>query len=315
MTNLNSQLISFIQSANKVPGADYKEWCFFDTNCLSHLIKLWRKGNGSIVEEFTSNISILLTTANIYELHRSSRQLFDDLNKTFSKTLVCIIPSTTNYWDAEIKRYFEPTTHENNILSFCHLSDEFIQLGLNSEQLKISIQTFQETLKETYTKRVKLDIGKQFDTRDLCVCIWGIISKIAEEKYGKKIAPEDCNPATFPSFFSYYLSYYYTYIKQGAVKIEDNDFNDLHNTIAAPYCVKYYCEEKFSNMLRLRVQRCKIPTYSEIVRKVDKKEKLNRKTLEKVKHLKIDSTKYENFLSSTSFFSFSEMVNQLQEIK
>jgi len=94
------------QESLKGKDASFSNWWFFDTNCISELIKLTQNGYESKVHVFLNDKDILILSSVVEEL-RKRPDLLDKFDKTFSTANPYLVSDNTRFWYTDIFNFFE----------------------------------------------------------------------------------------------------------------------------------------------------------------------------------------------------------------
>ena len=301
-------------AARKGKNSLFRNWWFFDTNCISELIKLSLSGFNKAVCEFINNKDILISASVIQEL-RKRPDLLLDLDDTLSCSNLFLVPDNTRFWYTDIFNFLNVLDLKMNSLQVYPLLDGFARQLIISQEFEEVCKNAEANVNNLFLSKVVPDVGANLDERDLSAIIWQTVNRYGNEWFKINIPPADCNSLNFPSFYVYYYTYYYRYIKNSTVKPELNDFIDLANCLVAPYCEKYFAENKFTNVLRLSVKGRTPPTAYQMIKRAFKKGLIDNKTFQNAKIKKDDLSVSDELLKDTKFYKYSEMVDQIKGIK
>jgi hypothetical protein len=163
----------------------------------------------------------------------------------------------------------------------------------------------------SFFAKVGPDIGAGLDERDLGVYIWKVVNDLGHEWFQINIPPADCDAANFPSLYVFFYAYYFRYVKSSNVKPDLNDFIDLANCSATPYCERYYCEATFAHILREYVQRRKPPTAFQLIKKIYRKGLITQEAYQAQQQGKAKLNRTIPLLEHTEIFNFTEMRSQI----
>jgi len=162
-----------------------------------------------------------------------------------------------------------------------------------------------------FLKKIQPDIGTDLDERKLLPIIYSRLNEYSKETFKIEIPHADCTSRNFPSFYVFYFTYFFRYINQKYVSPELNDFIDLSNSLAAPYCERYYCEAKFTNLLNLRVKNYIPPSAYRLAKLMNKDGLIEYERFRRIKDNKNIYDKSFRLLPNTEIYSFTEMKNQI----
>jgi hypothetical protein len=180
-----------------------------------------------------------------------------------------------------------------------------------SAEFEQACTTSEMEVSRRFFARVGPDIGACIDERDLGVHIWKVVSELGREWFQIDIPPADCNAANFPAFFAFFYAYYFRYVKSSKVKPDVNDFIDLANCSATPYCERYYCEATFAHILREYVKGRKPPAAFQLIKKMYKKGLITQEVYEAQRRGKEKLSRTISLLEHTKIFNFTEMRSQI----
>lgn len=291
----------------------FKDWWFFDTNCLSELIKLQKTGNAEKIHLFLHNKDVMLLSTSFQEI-RKRPDLLEYLEETLSSARTYLVSDVTRFWYADIFNFLNTDGIAFNSLETYPLKPGFVELLLDSKEFEEVCANSEEQIEQRFFQQIEADIGANLDDRDLCIVIWHRINKYCQEFFNSTIPPANGHALNFPSFYVFYYTYYYRYIKNASVVPETNDFIDLVNSIAAPYCSNYFCEQKFANIIRDSVQGRQPPSPWNLMKRVYKRGGITREVYEDAKTKRHYLDRKSRLLPGTKIFNFSEMRKQILKI-
>ncbi len=250
----NAVFAKWQSEADRGKPADFRQWTFFDTNCLSELVKLAGRGYVNRVSAFLEGRDVLISGTNLQEL-RHVPQLAQRIPDTFSEATLYLVPDLTNFWDTDLYNFFNVEGHPRNVLETYPLpAGVFAELDKHQKFIDVCERSEQGLLQKI-TDRVAPDLASKLSEAELGAIIWHRISSYAENSpYARSIPPADGRYENFPSFYTWYYTYYFRYMKSDTAKISSNDFNDLLHSIASPYCELMCIEKSFGKLLRNEIQ-------------------------------------------------------------
>ena len=174
-----------------------------------------------------------------------------------------------------------------------------------------AVRTSRAAVESEYVKRVAPDIGAGLDERELLALIWSRINEVAKEWLNLEIPTADARPDRFPAFFTFYYSYYFRYMKTHTVKISLNDFNDITNTLAAPYCCDFFTERTLAGILRNDVQGRVPPRPIEAARRLARKGVLEPASLRRAESADAQTTENDRLLGNTRIWTINDLREQV----
>jgi hypothetical protein len=288
----------------------FKNWWFFDTNCLSELIKIYRQGHEEKVLSFLDNKDLLLLSTSFQEI-RKRPDLLEGLEGTLSSARTYLVSDVTRFWYADIFNFLNVDGIAFNSLETYPLKSGFIELLLNSDEFEEVSSSSEEQIRKWFFQQIEGDIGASLDERDLCIVIWHRINEYSQEFYNLEIPIANGHALNFPAFFVFYYTYFFRYIKNESAVPEINDFIDLTNAIAAPYCSHYYSEQKFTTILRNFVQGRQPPSPWNLIKKVYKRGAITKDVYEDARTKRKQLDRKSRLLPGTKIYNFSEMRRQV----
>jgi hypothetical protein len=287
--------------------ADFRQWSFFDTNCLSELVKLAEGGNAERVSEFVQGRDVLISSTNLQEL-RHVPQLAQRIPDIFRKAKLSLVPDLTKFWDADLYNFFNIGGHPRNVLETYPLpTGVFAELDKHPKFIEVCERSEQE-LWQGFRDRVAPDFASKLSEAELGAAIWHKISAYSEESpYSRAIPPADGRYENFPAFYTFHYTYYFRYMKSDTSKVDPNDFNDLLHSIAAPYCTLMCIEKSFGKLLRNEIQGRVPATPYSIAKKLHKKGHVDPKVLRNASTSQAMRKASEGMLPAVEILTMSEM--------
>ena len=287
-------------------------WWYFDTNCISELIKLYLNGYSQEVDKFLLRRDVLISSSVMQEL-RKAPNLLSTIPEIFQTANLFVIPDLTRFWYADFAIYQDKNSSIFNLLDLFRPPNGFFTglLGHYSCKFEKACKQSEELVSEKFIDLIKSDIGADIDERDLCIIIWQKIVKLGKQWFGIEIPPFDSNAMNFPAFYVFYYVYFFKFIKNAFSKPVNNDFIDLANCLAAPYCERYYCEAKFAAVLRNEIKNRQPPTAFQLAKRLYKKGFVSQKDFEGIRKFKNKFEVTNSLLQTTDIFSFAELRKQI----
>lgn len=293
-------------------GSFFDRWWFFDTNCISELVKLFRDGPASQVQAFVSGRDILLTSTILQEL-RKAPDLLSLLEYALESANLFLLSDITRFWWADICNFLNVDRHPINSLEVYPLIPGFLQQLIESAEFyEVSDRSEEEVSREFFIK-IADDIGANLDERDLCVVIWHRVNEYGKEWFNIDIPPADVNPCNFPAFYVFFYTYYFRFVKN-RVRPELNDFMDIANCLPTSYCERFYGEAKFTRVLRDYVQGREPPSTFQLIKRSHKKGLADPQAYQDAKRKRETLGSKYRLLESVQIFNFSEMVAQIKNL-
>jgi hypothetical protein len=290
----------------------FDRWWYFDTNCLSELVKLFAGGQTTSVHNFVAGRDILLTTTSMQELSKAPN-ILRAIPVTFETANLYLAPDITKFWYTDIFNFLTADRIQMNSLEVYPLRPDLLEMITNSRKSEFerACEISEREVVNEYFSRVGPDIGADLDERDLGVYISKVVNDLSREWFNISIPPADCNAINFPAFYVFFYAYYFRYIKSNNVKLDINDIVDLANCSATPYCERYYCEATFAHILNAYVKGRRPPTAFELIKKTYKKGLINKEVYESQRRSKAKLSIPSTLLDRTQIFNLAEMRKQI----
>ncbi len=243
----------------------FSDWWFFDTNCISELVKMCEQGHRQEVLEFVAGRDILVSSLLLMEL-RLARDVAINLERVLGGANPFLVVDYELFWRADISNFLNVDRMRVNTLEATPVpSGLFVEITRNSQFDAVSKQ-WEQTASTQYLDKVGVDLGSMLDERDLCAFIWAKVNEYSAKWFKVEIPPADCSSVNFPSFYTFYYTYFFRYMKNRDVLPEPNDFVDLTHCMAAPYCERYYAERTFGTLLGSNVKDHRPPTSKQLAK-------------------------------------------------
>jgi len=290
----------------------FDKWWYFDTNCLSELVKLSKKGYSIKINDFIQGRDILLSSTHMQEL-RNAPNILRSIPLVLSSANVYLVPDLTKFWYTDILNFLNVNHKPINSLQVYPLQPQLLDMityNRKKEFEQVCAETEFNIAQQFHTK-VEPDIGADLDERKLCAHIVRQIKHYSNGWFQIDIKHEDCHATNFPSFYVFFYTYYFRYIKNRNIKPNKNDFIDMLNCLAAPYCERFYFEAAFTSILRNNVKGRKPPTAFQIIKKLYKKGLIDKKEYEIHHKNKRKLSHTSPLLEHNEIFNFSEMRSQI----
>lgn len=300
------------KAAERGKDSFFDRWWYFDTNCVSELVKLFIEGNSTAVHNFVAGRDVLLTSTSMQEL-RKTPNLLRSLPAALETANLYIAPDITRFWYTDIFNFLNVDRIMMNSLQVYPLQPDLLEMITHTRSVEFeqACVTSEMDVTQRFFARVGPDTGASLDERDLGVHIWKVISNLGREWFQIDIPPADCNAVNFPAFYAFFYAYYFRYVKNSSVKPDINDFIDLANCLATPYCERYYCDATFAHILREYVKGRKPPTAFQLIKKMYKKGLITQETYDAQRQGKGKLGRTTPLLEHTEVFNFTEMRSQI----
>lgn len=291
----------------------FKHWWFFDTNCLSELVKLSSSGYKKKVRNYVAGKDILLTSTSVQELSKAP-DILQNILASLETSNLYFAPDITKFWYTDFINFFDDDNNHIpiNSLDVYPLQPDLIEMVLETrkDEFESSINEFEENALDIFFDRVTPDIGASLDERDLCVHVFKVINEYSQSWFNLSIPHADICPLNFPSFYTFFYAYYFRIVKNRDMKLESNDFIDLENCMVAPYCERFYCEATFANVLN-NIKGRKPPTAYRIVKKMYKMGLITSEVFNAQRRNKEKLSSTSKLLMNTEILKFAEMRSQI----
>lgn len=287
----------------------FNQWWFFDTNCLSELVKQWRQGHGTTVDYLIGGKDILLVANTLQELRRAP-DILQDLATVLHTANTFVVPDITRFWYTDLMNFCNPTRIPINTLNVQKIQKELFTMILTQKEFDAACQEVETSIQNNFLNKVACDIGSQIDERDLCMHIHMIVNRYAQRWLNIEIPIVDCNPKNFPSFYTFFYTYFYRYIKN-RVNATNNDFIDFQNIIPLVYCQRFYGEKKITSVLKKHVQGHYPPSAFHMATRMHKMNKISSEQIHTIKRNKHLYSYTSMLLPDLQIFDFSELRQHL----
>lgn len=291
----------------------FNRWWYFDTNCLSELVKLHQSGYEDQVTDFLSGKDVLLSATALEELRRAPK-ILTSLEKALHSSNPFMVPDITRFWYSDIFNFLNSVDPiDFNSLDVFPLHPEFLTdlVGKNKKTFDEVCTDSERSISNIFHLKVAPDVGANLDERDLCVYIWSVVTQNAQEWFDIEIPMADYWYSNFPSHYIHFYSYFFRYIKQPNIKVEINDFFDLAHCIVTPYCERLFCEAAFASILRQNIQGRRPPNALQLTKKLYKKGMITRSVYEDVRKKRTTFERTTPMLQNVKISTFTEMRKEI----
>jgi hypothetical protein len=217
----------------------------------------------------------------------------------------------TRFWYADICNFLNVQRIPINALDVYPLLPAFWDTAMHSSAFEQACSASESAVATQFLNKVAPDIGASLDERDLCVIIWMRVNDFGNKEFHINIPPADCDALSFPSFYVFFYAYYFRYLKNSNVKPDLNDFIDLTNCLAVPYCERYYCENTFASILRDYVRGRIPPTAFHLIKKLHQKGLIAAEIYQAQRENKAKLGRTALLLEHTEVFNLTEMRSQI----
>jgi hypothetical protein len=261
-------------AAERGKSSSFDRWWFFDTNCLVELLTL--SEHGDAVARFLTGHDVLVTANQLQELRRAPNRLAA-LRGLLRTTRIYVAPDVIKFWETDFINFLNVDGVLFNSLGVYPLAPELLDLitGSGRAEFESACSQAEGNIHRRFRDVVSPDIGADIDERDLCMHIWNVANKLCQEWHQLALPIADCHSRNFPAFYTIFYVYYFRYVLDAHVQPELNDFVDLANCMAAPYCERFYCDGRFAHILRECVQGRTPPTAFYIIKKANREGKVS----------------------------------------
>ncbi len=300
------------KAAEQGKGSSFDRWWYFDTNCVSELVKLSSEGHSAAVHHFVAGRDVLLTSTSMQEL-RKVPNILRSVPSALKTAHLYMAPDINKFWYTDFINFLNGDGTQFNSLQVYPLQPDLLEMitHTRSAEFEQACAISEMDVAQRLFAIVGPDIGASLDERDLSVHIFQVVSNLGREWFQIDIQPADCNAVNFPAFYVFFYAYYFRYVKSSNVKPDINDFIDLQNCSATPYCERYYCEATFANILREYVKGRKPPTAFQVMKKMYKKGLITQEIYEAQQRGKTKLSRTIPLLEHTEIFNFTEMRSQI----
>jgi len=304
-------LREWADEARRGRDAAFREWTFFETNCFSELIKLYRDGHADSVHAFLEDRYVLLPSTVLAELSKVP-QLARVTPQVFATAHLYLVSTTTDFWRCDLWNFINTDGHPRNVLETYPVPPGVFDRLHSYRPFQQAVKRSRKRIEKEYPERVQPDVGAQLDERELVATIWHRIDRESRDWLNLEIPAADARPDRFPTFFVYYYTYYFRYIKARDVRIQLNDFNDLGNIIAAPYCTDFFTERTFAGILKNDVQGRVPPRPIETARRLHKKGFVDESALARANATTDQTYANDALLQDTRIWTINDLREQVE---
>ncbi|HEX5872648.1 MAG TPA: hypothetical protein VFY65_19595 [Longimicrobium sp.] len=282
----------------------FSGWTFFDTCCLSELVKLADSGEGERVREFVRGRDIVLPLTAIQELRRAA-SLANRIPDVVASANVYEVPHPTKFWDCDIWNFLNTTRIPRNIL-------EASPFDLRKFQFLIALELpifarAEHMAGDPFRVQIERDRQAGVDEQKLVTLVWSKVNEIARDQYRIEVPIADCRPENFPAIFTFFYLYYFRFLAQKRVVPKPNDFVDLAHGSIAPYCVDFYAEQKMVQLLRRQVKGRVAPTPFHAAKRLSKEGYIDPTQLERARQSEDMKRETAPLLPNTNLITHMEM--------
>ena len=291
--------------------AEFCGWTFFETNCFSELINQARRGNARAVHAFLRQRNVLVLGTVLGELAEAP-DIAAEAKQALKDAETFLVADVSRFFYSDLWNFVNIDRHPRNVLEARPMPTEIFS-NIGTQPFLDAVRNSRSHVEPEYLKRVAQDIGAGLDERELLTLIWSRINELAKEWLNLEIPTADARPDGFPAFFTFYYSYFFRYIKDHDVKASPNDFNDITNTLAAPYCVDFYTERTLAGILRTDVQGRVPPRPIQTARRLAKKGVLKADDLRRAEGTEAQKASNEALLLNTRIWTITDLRKQIAE--
>lgn len=242
---------------------DKCDWWFFDTNCLSELVKVFDHGKELEISLLLRDKDVFIPPTVLAEL-RKCPNLLQALPRVLESTrLTCFSTQVFPFIRREFFLLLGLKVIDPNPLGLELLTSEGIEYFLVNPDIDRTLASSEKEVNERYSAQVQPDIGAGINEFDIYIYASSVTHdhlkatlRVAEDIIPKKM---EVSPRTFPSSFGFWYSYYFLYLKSNTSKPNSNDLYDLSHTAAAPICTRFYTERRLAYTMK-EVQKLYLPS-------------------------------------------------------
>jgi hypothetical protein len=245
--------------ADRMKDGNFTGWTFFDTCCLSELVKLADTGEQARVSAFVRGLDIAVPSTVLQEL-RKAPVIARRVPEVFASATLWLIPHPTKFWNCDVWNFLNVKGLKRNILEASPLPAPVFGLLDSYPPLVASFERAERVAGQDFIAQVERDRKAGVNERKLTLMVGDKVNQIAKESYDIEVPVADVRPENFPALFTYYYAYYFRFLVHRHVRPHRNDFNDLAHASAAAYCRNFFAEQKLVQMLRKQVQGRVAPT-------------------------------------------------------
>jgi hypothetical protein len=290
--------------------SDFRGWTFFETNCLSELLKLTRSGNLEAVRSFLRDRDVLLPGTVLSEIS-AVPEIAREAGRMLSTARVFLVPDISKFWQCDLWNFINVEGHPRNVLETTPIPEDLLSSLSAHRPFVEAVRQSRAVVEAEYHRRVQPDVGAELDERQLLALIWFRINSMAMEWLKLEIPTADARPDRFPAFFTFYYAYYFRYVKSRTVKIQVNDFNDLTNTVAAPYCRDFFTEKTLAGILKNDVQARVPPRPIEAARRLKRRGLVSAESFDRAVATDAQTSANEPLLGSTRIWTINDLRQQV----
>jgi hypothetical protein len=306
---VNRVFREWADEARRGRPSNFRGWTFFETNCFSELLKQTRDGRGDAVRQFLRGRDVLLPGTVLGEII-AAPDLARRTLELLSSANFFLVADVSKFWECDLWNFITMGRHARDVLETRLLSENFLSGLFAHDPFVDVVKQSRVRVAAEYHKRVEPDIAAKLDERDLGSVIWSRIDSMAVDWLKLEIPPADVRPERFPAFFTFYYSYFFRYIKS-QTRAQVNDFNDLLNTVAAPYCCDYFGERTVAGILKNDVQGRIPPRPIEVARRLNKTGFLPSETLTRAEATPDQTSSNGSLLPDTRIWTINDLRQQL----
>lgn len=298
-----------IAALERVSDPTFKGWTFFDTCCLSDLVKLATadKDKADRVRAFVKGLDVVVPQTILQEIGRAPA-LAQRVADVLSDANLYLIPHPTNFWECDIWNFLNTTGLRKNVLAVVPMPRAMFHVLDFDTPLRTSFHRADRLAETQFFTQIARDRGENVGEHKLVAMIWGKANDLMLQRYKMGLAAADCRPENFPSLFTYYYAYYFRYLVQRHVVPTRNDFVDLAHASAAPYSRVFYGEQKLVQQLK-QIQRRpnSAPTPYSVAKKMYKEKLIDSVSHEEARRSDDMRRPASPILQSTRFVTHMEM--------
>ena len=307
---MNVVLEAWAADARHGKSCDFRGWTFFETNCLSELINLARRGGERAVHSFLRGRDVLLPGTVLSEL-ASAPDIAGAAAAALGGGRVFLVPDMSKFFQCDLWNFINVEGHPRNVLEAKPMPEGVLSSIATYQPFLDAVAASRAGVESEYVKRVTPDLGAGLDERELLAVIWSRINSLGMEWLNLEIPTADARPDRFPTFFTFYYAYFFRYMKTHTVKVHLNDFNDITNTLAAPYCCDFFTEKTLAGILRNDIQGRVPPRPIEAARRLARKGVLEPESLRRAEAADAQKSQNAGLLGNTRIWTINDLREQV----
>jgi hypothetical protein len=262
-----------LQSTQDVNQYTKTNWWFFDTNCISELVKLFENGNQSAVHSLLEGKSVLITPSVLGELLSANRFLLKLPTVFESARHVAFTTQTFPFVRREWLLTIKAESVDKNPLGLMDYTTDAADEAIRNKSFNDAVTKVREDTNNQYVTKLEPDLDANLTAEDVYVYATtttvGFI-KATLQSQDISIPLAAISAKSFPSSYSFWFTYRYLYLDSRPAKARPNDLIDLENVMAAPICERFYTERRLAEALR-KLKNFSLPSQKAIFKRLAEK--------------------------------------------